>query len=95
MISYFKQDKFVEVIRHQEFVLLEPDSVVELLSSDSLNVPNEETIFHALVTWCQHDVTERKKHLAVLLAYVRLPLMLPKVGILLEMYSMQNQMNVD
>ena len=56
------------------------ENVLDLLSNDSLNVPNEETIYHALITWYKHDVMERKKHLYELLSFVRLPLMEPQVS---------------
>jgi len=72
----------VEVIRNQEFLLLAPDDVGQLLSSDDLNVPNEETIFHALVLWAKHDSANpnRKKNLARLLGHIKLPLLPPQVG---------------
>ena len=66
-------------MRNQEFVLLSEENVVDLLSNDSLNVPKEETIYHALVAWCNHDPLERKKQFSRLLSYVRLPLMEPRV----------------
>merc|ERR550532_3094861 len=43
----FVMEHFVDVMRNQEFLLLPPEEVGKLLSSDFLNVPNEETIFHA------------------------------------------------
>ncbi len=66
-------------MRNQEFLILPPDDVAKLLSSDDLNVPNEETIFHALVTWAKNDSANRKQHLAKLLAHIKLPLMPPQV----------------
>ena len=69
----------MDVMRNQEFLILPPDDVAKLLSSDDLNVPNEETIFHALVMWAKHDTANRRKHLAKLLAHIKLPLMAPQV----------------
>ena len=66
-------------MRNQEFLILPADDVAKLLSSDDLNVPNEETIFHALVMWAKHDTANRRKHLAKLLAHIKLPLMAPQV----------------
>ena len=76
---YCLQEHFVDVMRNQEFLILPPDDVAKLLSSDDLNVPNEETIFHALVTWAKNDSANRKQHLAKLLAHIKLPLMPPQV----------------
>ena len=66
-------------MRNQEFLILPPEDVARLLSSDELNVPSEETIFHALVLWAKHDTPNRRKHLAKLLAHIKLPLMAPQV----------------
>ena len=70
----------MDVMRNQEFLLLPSDDVGKLLASDDLNVPNEETIFHALVMWAKHDAPNRKKCLARLLAHIKLPLMSPQVS---------------
>ena len=69
----------MDVMRNQEFLLLPEEEVGNLLSSDDLNVPNEETIFHALVLWIKHDGPNRRKHLAKLLSHIKLPLMAPQV----------------
>ena len=75
------QEHFVDVIHNQEFLILPSDEVSELLSSDDLNVPNEETIFEALIKWSKHDITNRRKVLAKLLSHIKLPLMAPQVNI--------------
>ena len=41
----------MEVIRNQEFVLLPASEIAKLLASDDMNIPNEETILNALLTW--------------------------------------------
>ena len=78
-LLYLLQEHFVDVMRHQEFLLLPPEEVASLLSSDDIFVPNEETIFHALILWAKHDTNERKNHLAKLLEHIKLPLMSPQV----------------
>lgn len=74
----YVMEHFVDVMRNQEFLLLPPEDVGELLSSDDLNVPNEETIYHALVIWVKHEGATRKKYLAKLLSHIKLPLMAPQ-----------------
>ena len=81
-------------MRNQEFLILPPDDVAKLLSSDDLNVPNEETIFHALVMWAKHDTANRRKHLAKLLAHIKLPLMAPQVNIILYLCSIWDVIQV-
>lgn len=73
------QDHFIEVIGSQEFVLLPADEIAKLLSSDDLNVPNEELMFQALMLWLRHDLPERKKELPHLLSLIKLPLIPPQV----------------
>ena len=80
MILLYLQENFVQVIQNQEYLLLPSDEVCRLLASDDLNVPDEETIFHALMMWTKHDNTNRKKYLAKLLSHIKLPLMSPQVG---------------
>lgn len=45
------QDCFMDVTQNQEFLGLPEDEVHKLLSSDDLNVPNEEEIFKVR-SWC-------------------------------------------
>ena len=42
-------------------------------------MPDEETIFQALMLWVGHDVQARQQDLAMLLSYIRLPLLPPQV----------------
>lgn len=71
----FTKDRFVEVVRNQEFVLLSPECVMELFASDELNVDSEVQVFDSLLTWVQYDIEGRKQHLAKLLSLVRLCLL--------------------
>ena len=77
--TLFPQENFLEVIQNQEFLLLPTMEIVKLLSSDDINVPDEETIFQALMTWVRYDVQHRQQDLGVLLALIRLPLLPPQV----------------
>uniref|UniRef100_A0AAX7TQS2 BTB domain-containing protein n=1 Tax=Astatotilapia calliptera TaxID=8154 RepID=A0AAX7TQS2_ASTCA len=75
----YTMEHFLEVIQNQEFLLLPTAEIVKLLSSDDINVPDEETIFQALMMWVRYDVQNRQQDLGVLLAYIRLPLLPPQV----------------
>lgn len=77
--SSVRQEHFLEVIQNQEFLLLPTAEIVKLLSSDDINVPDEETIFQALMMWVRYDVQNRQQDLGVLLAFIRLPLLPPQV----------------
>uniref|UniRef100_A0A671LG21 Kelch-like family member 4 n=1 Tax=Sinocyclocheilus anshuiensis TaxID=1608454 RepID=A0A671LG21_9TELE len=75
----YTMEHFLEVIQNQEFLLLPTTEIIKLLASDDINVPDEETIFQALMMWVRHDVQHRQQDLGVLLAYIRLPLLPPQV----------------
>ncbi|XP_062899368.1 kelch-like protein 5 isoform X3 [Mobula hypostoma] len=74
----YTMEHFMDVIRNQEFLLLPANEIVKLLASDDMNIPNEETILNALLSWVRHDADNRQKELSKLLAYIRLPLLCPQ-----------------
>ncbi|XP_018426752.1 PREDICTED: kelch-like protein 4, partial [Nanorana parkeri] len=74
----YTMEHFIEVIRNQEFLLLPGNEIAKLLSSDDINVPDEETIFEALMQWVKYDIETRQKDLGMLLSYIRLPLLPPQ-----------------
>ena len=56
------------------------DDVVELLTLDELNVPDEHSVLDAALAWLNHvDDGRRRRHAARLLAAVKLPLLSPQV----------------
>ncbi|XP_069466164.1 kelch-like protein 17 isoform X3 [Ambystoma mexicanum] len=66
---------FVEVSKTEEFMLLPLKQVLDLISSDSLNVPSEEEVYRAVLSWVKHDVDGRRQHVPRLMKCVRLPLL--------------------
>lgn len=78
-IVFSFQEHFTEVIKNQEFLLLPANEIAKLLSSDDINVPDEEAIFQALMMWVRHDLQNRQRDLGMLLSYIRLPLLPPQV----------------
>ncbi|CDQ85982.1 unnamed protein product, partial [Oncorhynchus mykiss] len=75
----YTMEHFLEVIQNQEFLLLPTAEIVKLLASDDINIPDEETVFQALMMWVRFDVQHRQQDLGVLLAEIRLPLLPPQV----------------
>ncbi|XP_018327900.1 kelch-like protein 5 [Agrilus planipennis] len=73
----YTSQHFVQVIRNQEFLQLSVDQISALLSSDDLNVTSEQQVFHALMSWINHEAVNRRVYLARLLALVKLPLLEP------------------
>ncbi|KAM3959161.1 kelch-like protein diablo [Aphomia sociella] len=74
----FTQQNFPEVMESEEFLLLPAAQLVDIVSSDELNVRSEEQTFQAVMSWVKYNVAERRQHLAQVLQHVRLPLLSPK-----------------
>ncbi|XP_072126625.1 kelch-like protein 4 isoform X2 [Mobula birostris] len=75
----YTTEHFMEVIKNQEFLLLPASEIEKILASDDINVPDEETIFQALMMWVKHELHKRQQDLAMLLSYIRLPLLSPQL----------------
>ncbi|XP_053474893.1 kelch-like protein 5 isoform X1 [Ictalurus furcatus] len=74
----YTMEHFLGVMKNQEFLLLPACEVEKLLVSDDMNVPDEETVVSALLSWVRYDPTNRQSQLPVLLQHVRLPLLKPQ-----------------
>lgn len=74
----FTQHNFQEVMESEEFMLLPVNQLVDIISSDELNVRSEEQVFQATMQWVKYNMQERRPHLGTVLQHVRLPLMSPK-----------------
>ncbi|XP_048099596.1 kelch-like protein 5 isoform X1 [Alosa alosa] len=74
----YTMEHFLDVMRNQEFLLLPPSEIEKLLASDDMNVPEEETVVQALLSWVRYDCAGRQPHLPTMLAHIRLPLLHPQ-----------------
>ncbi|XP_071482630.1 kelch-like protein 5 [Diadema antillarum] len=74
----YTMEHFVEVTQNQEFMMLGWEEVCNLFSSDDLNVPNEETVYYALLAWAANETACRKSDISKLLEHIRLPLLSPQ-----------------
>ncbi|MBN3297956.1 KLH35 protein, partial [Amia calva] len=70
-------EDFVKVYKHEEFLTLSKEQMVELLSSEELLVEREEVLVEAVLKWVHHDPSGRKAALRDLLELVHLPLVDP------------------
>lgn len=59
----FTQHNFQEVMESEEFLLLPVNQLVDIISSDELNVRSEEQVFSAVMSWVKYNVTERRQNL--------------------------------
>lgn len=74
----YTQQHFTAVMECEEFLLLPVNQLVDIISSEELNVLTEELVFNAVMAWVRHNTPERRQHLSAVLQHVRLPLMSPK-----------------
>jgi len=61
--------------KSNELLMLSDEAMVEIISSDDLNVKNEEIVFESIIRWINHDPTNRRQHIAKLLRCIRLGLL--------------------
>ena len=73
--NLFLQQRFPEIVLHEEFLQLSYDAVLEIVSNDNLNVRGEEQVYEAVLAWVRHNEEERKPVIADLLKHVRMALM--------------------
>lgn len=71
------KSNFLEMVRGEEFLNLSSEDLVELLSSDDIEVEREEQVVDAALNWLRHDTHERKQHAPDVLAALRLPFVQP------------------
>ena len=74
----FTQQRFIEVTSSEEFLLLPVQQLIDIISSDEVNVRCEEQVFTAVMNWVRHSPADRKDQLPTILQHVRLPLVSPK-----------------
>lgn len=72
----FSRRNFTEVSRNERFVHISYQRMKHFLSSNDLHLPEgEEAVFSALISWTQHNPTERHGHFHELINLVKLPLL--------------------
>lgn len=53
-----------QVVESEEFLLLPVNQLIDIISSDELNVRSEEHVFKAVMAWVRHNVQERRNYLS-------------------------------
>ena len=75
VVDSFARKHFLEVTNTSEFLHSSADGIATLISSNDLNVPREEDVYTAVMSWVKQDPAERGQQLPKLLRHVRLPLL--------------------
>ena len=75
VVDSFARRHFLEVTNTNEFFHSSAEGIASLISSNDLNVPREEVVYAAVMSWVRQDPGERGQQLPKLLKHVRLPLL--------------------
>lgn len=59
----YTQKNFAEVMSTEEFLMLPPSQLMNIIACDELNVSNEEQVFTSVMNWVRHNLAERKHYL--------------------------------
>ncbi|XP_042352970.1 kelch-like protein 40a [Plectropomus leopardus] len=70
-------ERYQIVVRDQDFLQLGPSELGIIITSDALNIGQEELVFESLMDWIKHDEKKRLKDLPELLHCVRFRLIPP------------------
>ena len=69
---------FEYVCNSDDFLKLECNDVLTIISDNDLETPNEELVCDAVLRWLNHDTEERKQYMKILFETLRLPLVQPE-----------------
>lgn len=53
----------------EEFMLLPANQLIDIISSDELNVRSEEQVFNAVMAWVKYSIQERRPQLPQVTAH--------------------------
>ena len=68
---------FGRMCQHEEFMLLSPSQLMQVIKRDELNVRCESEVYKAVVNWVRYDVEKRHTKMEQLLSAVRCHLLTP------------------
>ncbi|XP_061820901.1 kelch repeat and BTB domain-containing protein 2 [Nerophis lumbriciformis] len=66
------EHKFPTVYRQDAFLQLSHELLIDVLSSDNLNVEKEETVREAAMLWLEYNMEARSQHLSSVLSQIRI-----------------------
>uniref|UniRef100_A0A4W3J0H9 Kelch repeat and BTB (POZ) domain containing 2 n=1 Tax=Callorhinchus milii TaxID=7868 RepID=A0A4W3J0H9_CALMI len=66
------EHKFTAVYHQEAFLQLSHDLLIDILSSDNLNVEKEETVREAAMVWLEYDTESRSQYLSSVLGQIRI-----------------------
>ncbi len=68
----YTQQHFIDVKESEEFLFLPINQLIDIISSDELNMTSEEDVFNAVMQWISCDVQQRKQYLPKVYLFYKL-----------------------
>jgi kelch-like protein 20 len=65
----YTQQHFIDVKESEEFLFLPLNQLIDIISSDELNMTCEEDVFNAVMQWISCDIQQRKQYLSNVMIY--------------------------
>ena len=72
-VNQYVNQKFTELAKTENFLKLPKEDVIKFLSSDDIQIDNEEQLLEMIIDWVNHDLEKRKDCFTQLLKLIRLP----------------------
>ena len=69
----FALENFAALVDYDEFLDLSIERLMLFVSSDLIEVRNEETVYQAIIRWIRFDLEDRKQYLYQMMQEIRLP----------------------
>ena len=76
-ITQYINQRFTELAKSEKFLKLGKDDIIKFLSSDDIQIENEENLLEIMVNWINYDLEPRKGCISELLNIIRLPFIHP------------------
>ncbi len=70
----FALEKFSDVVKAEEFLLIPPNYLIELVKSENLSVQSEIDVLDCVLKWFAHNRADRLASMLSILSHIRLPL---------------------
>lgn len=64
-----------QIIKHDEFLRLSHERLIDLLKCDDLVVKSEEQVYESALAWIRYDLSDRRQYIATVMANIRFPMM--------------------
>ena len=79
-VNQYVNCKFNELAKTESFLKLPKEEIIKFLSSDDIQIDNEEQLLEIIIDWVNYDLEMRKDWFTQLLKCIRLPHIQEKLG---------------